>query len=228
MSVVKGNSCCQVVDYNNMEKENIMPKQTEIDKTKIGDKIMSILEKYYPSKPKLSAKITGMILQQDNAKLLKILECIDSLDETILDCVQVLAEAFIEKEKEDETSVECAICMDKLDKNKNYAKTACQHSFCLTCLTKCLKLNNTCPLCRANIEDENPPNTKALNLQDGVDLIKEEIIMINLREHVELITMFDNPVLNLKNTLRIFGLGLVKRVIEFQNDEEYLESSDDE
>ena len=222
MSHIKVNGNDSIRSYG------ILPKQprTQTDKTEMGVKLLSIVESYYPNKPQIASKITGMILQQDNAKILKLLESPDSLDETILDCVQVLAESFVEKENE--PNGKCAICMDVLDKNKNYAKTACQHSFCLTCLAKSLKNNNTCPLCRANIEDEKPSNTKALNLQDGVDLIKEELDMINLREHVELITMFDNPVVNLKNTLRIFGLGLKKSVIEYQIGEEYLEASDDE
>ena len=115
---------------------------------------------------------------------------------------------------------ECAICMDELNASKNFAKTNCEHSFCLTCLVKALKNNNTCPMCRTNIEDEKPSKTKALNLEDGVDMIKEEMDMFNIQEHVEAITMFDTPGSSLKNTLRLFGLGLVKSIIGFQNEEE--------
>ena len=126
---------------------------------------------------------------------------------------------------------ECAICMDELDGSKNFAKTNCEHSFCLTCLIQALKNNNTCPLCRANIEDEKPTKTNALTFEDGVDMIKEEMDTFNLQDHVEAITMFDSPGGCLKNTLRLFGLGLVKSIIGFQNDEVDIlddDSSDEE
>jgi len=133
------------------------------------------------------------------------------------------------KELKKENQGECAICMDELDSSKNFAKTNCEHSFCLTCLVKALKNNNTCPMCRANIEDEKPSNTKALSLEDGVDLIKDEMEMFNLQEHVEAITMFDTPGGSLKNTLRLFGLGLIKSVIGFQSEEgEYFDEDEDE
>ena len=115
---------------------------------------------------------------------------------------------------------ECTICMDELDGSKNFAKTNCEHSFCLTCLIQALKNNNTCPLCRANIENEKPRKTNALTFEEGVEMIKEEMDTFNLQDHVEAITMFDSPGGCLKNTLRLFGLGLVKNFIDFQNDEE--------
>ena len=114
---------------------------------------------------------------------------------------------------------ECAICMDELDGSKNFAKTNCEHSFCLTCLVKSLKNNNTCPLCRANIEDEKPTKTNALSFECGVEMIKEEMDIFNFQDHVETITMFDAPGSSLKNAMRLFGLSLIKNVIGFQNDE---------
>lgn len=118
---------------------------------------------------------------------------------------------------------ECVICMEELDGSKNFAKTPCEHSFCLTCLVKALKNNNTCPMCRANIEDEKPSKTKALKLDDGIELLKDELELFNVEDHVQTITMFDVPGSSLKNTLRLFGLGIVKSIIGFQteNDEEY-------
>jgi len=111
--------------------------------------------------------------------------------------------------------------MEELDNSKNFAKTNCGHSFCLTCLVRSLKNNNTCPLCRTNIEEEkpvNPPNRVLLN--DCVELIKDELDMFPYRDHVDAITMFDNPISSLKNTLRVFSLGLSKSIIDFQNQED--------
>jgi hypothetical protein len=123
-------------------------------------------------------------------------------------------------------SDECAICMEELDSTKNFAKTNCGHSFCLTCLMRSLKNNNTCPLCRTNIEEEKPVNPTSVTLEDCVDLIKDELDMFPYREHVDAITMFDNPISSLKNTLRVFALGLSKSIIYYQNEE--LDDEDDE
>ena len=123
---------------------------------------------------------------------------------------------------------ECAICMDELDGSKNFAKTNCEHSFCLTCLVKSLKNNNTCPLCRANIEDEKPTNTNPISFDDGVEMIKEEMDLFNIQCHVEAMMMFDSPGSSLKNALRLFGLGLIKNVIGFQNDELDMDLVDDD
>jgi hypothetical protein len=78
-------------------------------------------------------------------------------------------------------------------------------------------------MCRANIEDEKPSKTKTLKLDDGIELLKDELEMFNIEDHVQTITMFDVPGSSLKNTLRLFGLGIVKSIIDFQteNEEEY-------
>jgi hypothetical protein len=123
---------------------------------------------------------------------------------------------------------ECAICMEELDSVKNFAKTNCGHSFCLSCLVKSLKNNNTCPMCRTNIEEKKPENPNVITLEDCVDLIKEEMEMFPYREHLDAITMFDNPVSSLKSMLRVFGLGLSKNIIAFQTEELEEEIYDDE
>ena len=123
---------------------------------------------------------------------------------------------------------ECAICMEELDNGKNFAKTNCGHSFCLSCLVKALKNNNTCPMCRTNIEEEKPQNPNIISLDECVELIKDEMDMFPYREHLDAITMFDNPVSSLKSMLRVFGLGLSKSIIAYQNEEEEEEIWDDE
>ena len=123
---------------------------------------------------------------------------------------------------------ECAICMEELDNGKNFAKTNCGHSFCLSCLVRALKNNNTCPICRTNIEEEKPQNPNIINLEECVELIKDEMDTFPYREHLEAITMFDNPVSSLKSMLRVFGLGLSKSIIAFQTEELEEEIYDDE
>jgi len=138
-----------------------------------------------------------------------------------------------ENKNHQQSGEECSICMEELDNGKNIAKTNCGHSFCLSCLVRALKNNNTCPMCRANIEEEKPQNTTAIRLDDCVDLIKEEMDMFPYRDHLDAITMFDNPTSSLKSMLRVFGLGLAKSIIDFQNQELayeniYEEDDDDE
>jgi hypothetical protein len=138
-----------------------------------------------------------------------------------------------ENKHQQQSGEECSICMEELDNGKNIAKTNCGHSFCLSCLVRALKNNNTCPMCRANIEEEKPKNTTAIRLDDCVELIKEEMDMFPYRDHLDAITMFDNPTSSLKSMLRVFGLGLAKSIINFQNqeleDEDiYEEEEDDE
>ena len=45
------------------------------------------------------------------------------------------------------TSEDCSVCL-----NISNIITKCKHSFCFSCLEKWLKINNTCPLCRAQIQ----------------------------------------------------------------------------
>ena len=45
---------------------------------------------------------------------------------------------------------ECPICFDKLNKT-NILTTICGHSFCETCITRHIKYNLKCPMCRTKI-----------------------------------------------------------------------------
>lgn len=137
-----------------------------------------------------------------------------------------------ELKKEHDQTDTCCICMDTLNPGKNFAKTNCQHAFCLTCLVRALKDNNTCPICRANIEEEKPIKTKALTLMQGAEIASEELDMFPVSDHLDAIRLFDNPGSSLKSMLRVFSLGLIKSIITFQeNGEEWEvdeEESDDE
>lgn len=134
------------------------------------------------------------------------------------------------KELRKETYGDCAICMEKLDASKNFATTNCKHAFCLTCLMRALKDNNTCPLCRQNIEDEKPKTGKNLVFEEVIEVAKEEVDIFPWKDHLDAIMHFDTPQASLKNMLKVFSVGLVRSIIAFNNeDEEWeVEDSDDE
>jgi hypothetical protein len=48
---------------------------------------------------------------------------------------------------------ECCICYEAIGK-KNNCTTPCGHSFCFECMMKSLGHNNTCPCCRAVLQEE--------------------------------------------------------------------------
>ena len=83
-------------------------------------------------------------------------------------------------------------------------------------------------MCRTNIEEEKPQNPNIIALDECVELIKDEMDMFPYREHLDAITMFDNPVSSLKSMLRVFGIGLSKSIIAYQNEEDEEEIYDDE
>ena len=134
-----------------------------------------------------------------------------------------------ENKKEHEKD-ECAICMDNLNPGKNFAKTNCGHSFCLTCLVQALKQKNTCPLCRAKIEEENPQKNKVsiLTLEEGIDLVSEELDIFAYDDYLDAIRLFDNPGATIKSMLRVFSIGLIKSVISHQEEEDDEEASYDD
>ncbi len=54
--------------------------------------------------------------------------------------------------------VECTICMDELHKGDEVSVLPCKHWFHPECATIWLKEHNTCPICRAPIEQRNTSN----------------------------------------------------------------------
>lgn len=47
----------------------------------------------------------------------------------------------------------CAICTDTIKKNDNVIGLPCGHLFHNDCIEKYLEDNNTCPICKTNIEE---------------------------------------------------------------------------
>jgi len=128
-------------------------------------------------------------------------------------------------------SEDCAICMESMNKNKNFAKTSCGHSFCLSCLVSSLKNNNTCPLCRTNIEETPPPTSNpALSMEECVDIIKDELDMFPVEDHLQSIMLFGNPRSALKNMLQVYSVGLCRSILMSQeaNEDNEMELYDEE
>jgi hypothetical protein len=87
--------------------------------------------------------------------------------------------------KKEENS--CAICLEQQEREqtKNLATTPCGHTFCLTCLLSHLKHNNTCPLCRAPIEENSKKPAAPITYDDGVMLLNYELTSLRIEEDIE-------------------------------------------
>jgi hypothetical protein len=89
-----------------------------------------------------------------------------------------------EEEKEEDT---CSICLEQQERGqkKNLATTPCGHTFCLTCLLGHLKYNNSCPLCRAPIEENAKKIATPISYDDGVSLLNYELTSLRIEEDIE-------------------------------------------
>lgn len=74
-----------------------------------------------------------------------------------------------EKKKRETRKVvqkECSICYEKIKKNQEtklyHNEDCCSHTFCLSCIKRWAKTNNTCPLCR---KEFNVLQTKRVRLK---------------------------------------------------------------
>ena len=143
------------------------------------------------------------------------------------------------KEKEEEKPKNsCAICLEQQehDQTKNLATTPCGHTFCLTCLLGHLKYNNSCPLCRAPIEENAKKIVTPISYDDGVMLLNHELTSLRIEENIQeqvdaLIEISGNPQTDGSNVSSIvdelmvmvasFGFNLLyDAVCHMQNGEE--------
>lgn len=58
----------------------------------------------------------------------------------------------VEENEQNDEKEPCAICLEKITEN-NSCITKCGHHFCLTCLLQHYSNNNSCPLCREKISE---------------------------------------------------------------------------
>jgi hypothetical protein len=143
------------------------------------------------------------------------------------------------KEKEEEKPKNsCAICLEQQehDQTKNLATTPCGHTFCLTCLLGHLKYNNSCPLCRAPIEENAKKIVMPISYDEGVMLLNHELTSLRIEENIQeqvdaLIEISGNPQTDGSNVSSIvdelmvmvasFGFNLLyDAVCHMQNGEE--------
>ena len=91
-----------------------------------------------------------------------------------------------EKEKEKEENI-CSICLEKQENGQknNIATTPCGHTFCLSCLISHLKYNNSCPLCRAPIEENAKKIVTPISYDDGVMLLNHELTSLTVEQDIE-------------------------------------------
>lgn len=52
--------------------------------------------------------------------------------------------------KEAKEVKECPVCYEQIA-SRNNCVTSCGHSFCLSCMLKCIQTNNCCPYCRTSL-----------------------------------------------------------------------------
>lgn len=93
-----------------------------------------------------------------------------------------------EKEEEkEEVKNTCSICLEEQENRQknNIATTLCGHTFCLSCLISHLKYNNSCPLCRAPIEENAKKIVTPVSYDDGVMLLNHGLTSLNIEEDIE-------------------------------------------
>ena len=143
-----------------------------------------------------------------------------------------------EEKEEEKPKNSCAICLEQQehDQTKNLATTPCGHTFCLTCLLGHLKYNNSCPLCRAPIEENAKKIVTPISYDEGVMLLNHELTSLRIEENIQeqvnaLIEISGNPQTDGSNVSSIvdelmvmvasFGFNLLyDAVCHMQNGEE--------
>lgn len=112
----------------------------------------------------------------------------------------------------------CCVCLDSIYAgNTNITRTSCGHVFHLSCLLKSLKVKNTCPMCRWELEDKRQ-NHQAPNVLTPVSaeqIITEEISYFPNAAHAQSIMLSRHPKRRLKELLRVFGFTLLRTVAEY-------------
>ena len=96
---------------------------------------------------------------------------------------------------EDDHSVDvCAVCLGVPGTTHglvttNVCITACGHKYCTSCLLKSLKIKNTCPVCRVEIEPDRQP-IDPISVSIAAELIREEERTINMTQRLGIINSF--------------------------------------
>ena len=115
----------------------------------------------------------------------------------------------------------CSVCLDSIcDKSMDMTRTGCGHVFHLSCLLKSLKMKNTCPMCRWELENSRPKHpANVLTPVSSEQMIEEEISYFPIAAHTQSIATSRHPKRRVKELLRIFGFTLLRTVAEYIHDE---------
>lgn len=116
--------------------------------------------------------------------------------------------------------------------------------FCFSCINTSLMTNHTCPMCRTNIEDEprQKENKKQLNMEDGVNMISEEIAYFDMKNHITtaMYEIEQAPSLSMdekikkmtrsvKHMTKLYSMKLLQSFIAYEDfDEDEEDDEDDE
>ncbi len=142
-----------------------------------------------------------------------------------LDYFDEIPKKNTEKKHEEEN---CPICLEKINEKSNFVRTKCGHSFCFDCLNSSLKTNNTCPLCREDIETEKRENLKKIDMEQGLEVLKIELDEFGLSDHVDTAIDFMPTSGNnqksflareMRSMMRLYSRKLLTAFIEYQNGE---------
>lgn len=90
--------------------------------------------------------------------------------------------------KSNEGSEVCSICLENPG-TKNVSITACGHKFCTSCLLKSLQKNNTCPMCRTELEPKRS-SIAPITVSQATALIREEEQIMDVNSRISLIQSF--------------------------------------
>jgi hypothetical protein len=109
--------------------------------------------------------------------------------------------------------IECAICLEKINENNNYAITPCGHKFCFNCIIQSIQTLNTCPYCRTVLIVE-------LDEEENNQYIYIDYIILNIKR-----ILFEG--FTLKELYYIISLLLIKNyfsMLSINNKIDYINS----
>ena len=87
--------------------------------------------------------------------------------------------------------MQCCCCLDEIDQD-TLEVTECNHRFHQACLQRWLEENNTCPLCRRELHDEEEDG----EIDDGFDEEPFEIVYYNVAEMLPIYDIFQAICMN--------------------------------
>lgn len=123
----------------------------------------------------------------------------------------------------------CSICLDYLDRDYDIVTTKCKHTFCFSCLLKHMRVDNKCPLCRCLLGKRNIQQYNLLTIEYAISEIDDIIYNTDMDNYKDSVLNFSNPLGIIKCMTKVFMLGISKRLIDYQiNEDDDGYQSDDE